>query len=348
MNADVAGVGGGAGAAAGADAGETRVMTPETLERYMRAVMSTRHPLSGAPLCELFIEPAERLLRLRTPATSSYPEIGTYDRLTFDVVEEPGHAGTWFELSVDAEGMGYEAYSLIMSVVDQLEAGQPFKNAVSEALASFRELLSKRKKMSDEQEIGLFGELGVFAHLVDTMGEERATSAWLGPENEEHDFVLPTCDLEVKTTRTEARVHMIGSATQLARSPERPLYLVSIQMTAAGAARTGETLPERVWRVRSLLDRSVRVFDERLRSLGWDDRTAEQLYTRKYIARSEPRAYFVDDEFPAISPDGIAAIVARPELVVGLVYRIDVTNLEACEPPAEIVGLCEGATQHGA
>lgn len=327
---------------------DTRVMTPETLERYMRASLTTRHPLSDAPVCELFVEPFEKSLRLRTPATSSQPEIGLYDRLAFDVVEEPGFDGTWFELTVDAEGMAYEAYSLIMSVVDQLEAGQPFKNSVSEALESFRELLSKRKKLSDEQEVGLFGELGVFEHLVNEIGEERATSAWLGPENEEHDFMLPACDIEVKTTRTEARVHMIGSATQLARSPERPLFLVSIQVTAAGAANTGEALPDRVWRVRKKLDRSLRVFDERLRSLGWEDRTAGDLYTRKYIARSEPRAYYVDDSFPAISPEGIASIVARPELVVGLVYRIDVTNLEACFPPIELDGFCEGAAEHGA
>lgn len=327
---------------------DTRVMTPETLERYIRADSPTRHPLSHDPLCELFVDPYEQSLRLRTPATPSHPEIGTYDRLAFDVVEEPGQDGVWFELTVDAEGMAYEAYSLIMSIVDQLDAGQPFKNSVSEALDSFRELLSKRKKLSDEQEVGLFGELGVFEHLVEVLGEERATAAWLGPENEEHDFILPTCDIEVKTTRTEARVHMIGSATQLARSPERPLFLVSIQVTAAGAAKTGETLPERVWRVRKKLDRSLRVFDERLRSLGWDDQMAGDLYTRKYIPRSHPSPYLVDDDFPAISPEGIAAIVARPELVVGLVYRIDVTALEACLPPIEILGFCEGAAENGA
>lgn len=322
---------------------ETRVMTPETLERYMRASLTTRHPLSHAPTCELFINPGECSLVLRTPATSSYPEVGAYDRLRFDLVEEPGYEGLWFELAVDADGMAYEAYSLIMSVVDQLEAGQPLKNALDDALAGFRELLSKHKKMSDEQEIGLFGELGLFSHLISTLGEEPAIAAWLGPENEEHDFVLPGYDVEVKTTRTEARVHMISSPTQLARSPERPLYLVSIQMTGAGAANMGETLPERVTRVRNQVNRSRRVFDERLRSMGWDDRTAEDLYTRKYIPRSEPRAYVVDEAFPSITPDGIAALLAKPELVVGLVYRIDMTNLEACLPPTELKGFCEGA-----
>ena len=30
------------------------------------------------------------------------------------------------------------------------------------------------------------------------------------------------------------------------------------------------------------------------------------------------------------------------------VYRIDVTNLEACAPPLELAGICEGADEHGA
>lgn len=329
------------------DTESNRVMTPETLEQYMRATVPTRHPLAGAPTCVLIIEPDARRLKLRTPATTSYPELGAYDRLSFDVVEEPGEDGVWFELSIDVEGMAYEGYSVIMSVVDQLEAGRPFRHSVDEALASFRELLSKRRKLSEEQEVGLLGELGLFAHLIGRIGEEAATAAWLGPENEEHDFVLPDFDLEVKTTTSEARVHVIGSATQLSRSPGRPLYLVSIQLTAAGASNEGETLPERVLRVRGLLSRSRRIFDERLRAIGWEPRISDDLYTRRFIDRSLPRAYAVMGDFPAIDPEGIASIIVRPELVVGLVYRIDVTALNAAEPPAVIEGFCEGRTPNG-
>ncbi|UBH05867.1 hypothetical protein K8P10_001378 [Leucobacter sp. Psy1] len=324
-----------------------RVMTPETLEQYVRATVPTRHPLSESPVCVLIIEPDSRRLKLRTPATNSYPELGSYDRLSFDVMEEPGEDGVWFELGIDVDGMAYEGYSVIMSVVDQLEAGRPFRHSVEDALASFRELLAKRRKLSEEQETGLFGELGLFAHLVGRIGEEAATAAWLGPEHEEHDFVLPEFDAEVKTTTSEGRIHVIGSATQLSRSPGRPLYLVSIQVTAAGASTEGETLPDRVRRVRGLLDRSRRLYDERLRSIGWEPSAAEDLYTRRFIDRSVPRAYAVTDHFPAIDHEGIASIIERPELVVGLVYRIDVTGLEAAEPPTVIEGFCERGKRNG-
>jgi hypothetical protein len=323
------------------------VFTPETLERYFHSTAPTAHPLSDTPVCLLLIEPDSRLLRLRTPATDYPADVGAYDRLGFDIVEEPGEEGLWFQLTVDADGMAYEGYSLIMSVVDQLAAGRPFRHSVSDALAAYRELLTRRRALSDEQEIGLFGELGVFAHLVETTGEEAATAAWLGPDSEEHDFVLAGCDLEVKTTRSESRVHVIGSATQLLPSPNRPLHLVSLQFTAAGAAAHGETLPQRVRRVRGLLARGTRVFEERLRAVGWDDLNADNVYTRGYVLRSHPRCYRVDEDFPAVVPDGIARIVRSPELVVGLVYRINVSGIPVGLPPAELAGFCEGSTADG-
>lgn len=323
------------------------LFTPETLDRYIRSTAPTVHSLSDTPVCLLLIEPDSRLLRLRTPATDSPADVGAYDRLGFDIVEEPGEGTLWFELSIDAAGMAYEGYSLIMSVVDQLEAGRSFRHSVSDALATYRELLTRRRALSDEQQIGLFGELGVFAHLVETTGEDAATAAWLGPDREEHDFVLDGCDLEVKTTRAESRVHVIGSATQLLSSPDRPLYLVSIQLTAAGAAVRGETLPERVRRVRALLTRGARTFEDRLRAVGWDDLNADDVYTRGYVLRSTPRSYLVDEEFPAVIPEGLAQIVHRPELVVSLVYRIDVTGLPVGSPPAELAGFCEGSTADG-
>ncbi|KAA9393011.1 PD-(D/E)XK motif protein [Kocuria coralli] len=318
-----------------------REFTVETLDRYMRAEVETRHVLSEMPRCEMIIDPRASRLVLRTPDAGSYPETGAYRRLAFEVVEEPGESGVWAELTVDASGMAYEAYSLVMSVVDQLEAGRPLKHALDESLATFKELLTKRWKLSEDQEIGLFGELGLFAHLVAELGEEAATSSWLGPENEEHDFVLPDFDAEVKTTRNETRAHVIGGLGQLAPSPARPLYLVSVQVTAAGAASEGQTLPERVNKVRAMLDSSARVFDEHLASLGWDPRTAADLYTQGYFARSEPRVYLVDIDFPAITHEGIASIVQRPELVVGAVYRIDVTAIEASTPPSQLSGYCE-------
>lgn len=330
------------------DDADPRVFTAETLAGYLASGLATHHPVSRAPWCELVVDAPRKVLVLTTPATDSMPDVAAYDRIRFDITDKLGDdAATMFELSVDVDGAAYEGYSLLMSVVDQLEHGASFRTAVAVSLATYRDLLSRARGLSDEQQTGLFGELGVLLHLFDTVGEEPALRAWLGPENEEHDFVTADVDLEVKTTLGERRVHMIGSASQLATTGDRPLYLISLQVTKAGDAADGETLPQRVARVRTRLGRQAYLVDDHLRRLGWDDDRALSLYRRRYLARTTPRAYLVDDAFPAIDHQDIARIVPQPELVLALAYRIDLTSLRWADAPALLDGFCEkGSHDH--
>ena len=170
--------------------------------------------------------------------------------------------------------------------------------------------------------------------LIANLGEDAALTAWLGPQSEEHDFALPDGDIEAKTTRTDRRVHVIHGASQLTPAPGRPLHLMSIQVTHAGAATRGRTLPEAIAGVRGRLHRGRTDFDGKLDSLGWDDHRAESLYTTRFLLRGEPAFYAVDDAFPAITAAGLARILRRPELVRAVDYRIDVTALEPVRPPA--------------
>ncbi|WP_062529101.1 PD-(D/E)XK motif protein [Demequina rhizosphaerae] len=322
------------------------MFTSETLSDFLASGLVTRHALSKAPRCELVIDAVRKELRLETPATESVPDVAAYDRIRFDVVDRIGDdAAALFQLAVDVDGAAYEGYSLLMSVVDQLEDGATFRSAVDIALATYRDLLSRARGLSDEQQTGLFGELGVLLHLMDSVGEEPALRAWLGPENEEHDFVLEDVDLEVKTTLGERRVHVIGSASQLSATGERPLYLVSLQVTKAGDAAGGETLPERVARVRQRLGRATHLIEEHLRRLGWDDDRALSLYRRRYLQRTQPRAYLVDEDFPAIDHHDIASVVSQPELVLAVSYRIDLTSLPWTQAPAVLDEFCEGASR---
>jgi len=109
---------------------------------------------------------------------------------------------------------------------------------------------------------------------------------------------------------------------------------MSPRTAAAGAAARGRTLPEAIEGVRGQLRRGRTDFDGKLESLGWDDHRAESLYTTRFLLRSEPAFYTVDDSFPAITAAGLAQILRRPELVRTVDYRIDVTALEPVRPPA--------------
>lgn len=322
----------------------TQHYTPDTLEKYFQAGVSTESVLGERPVCRLLIDPAAERLQLLTPAVGSEPDVAGYERIGFDLINILGEDGDWFEFTVDATGMHYEAYSLLESIVDQLNEGVTFRHAVSEALAAFKGLLSSRKHMSVEVQTGLIGELLVLQHVIASIGEDSAIAAWLGPQSEEHDFGFELFDAEVKTTRSELRVHQIGSASQLEGTPGRPLYLVSVQITPAGVATDGFSLPELIYLVKATLIQSKRAYSRYLERVGWYEGD-DDLYRNRYLMRSTPRAFLVDGDFPAITTTRIHEVVPQPELVSGISYRVEVTQLEQTAAPHPLEDFCEGTDQ---
>jgi len=316
-------------------------LTPETVEQYFRAKGVSRFPLSSRVDALLDIDPIRQRVVLHIPAVGELPDVSAFERIAVNRGPLSGHRGEWFLLDIDANGMRYEAYALAESVVDQLQHGATFRHAMSESLESLKDLLTKRKKLADEAEAGLIGELLVLKHVVQNFGEDSAIAAWLGPDAGEHDFGFEMFEAEIKTTRSEARVHVIGSETQLQPSPQRPLYLISIQITQAGKANQAFTLPSLVREARGLLDRNSRAFDDKLESLGWRE-DARDLYTSRFQFRSVPRAFRVDEEFPAITRPRIDGSVPQSVRVSGVTYRLDVTDLPYVGAPEPLSDFCEG------
>jgi hypothetical protein len=306
-------------------------LTAATLESYFatRRVVPVR--LADVPACTLRINAPADQLELWTPAEGPEPDVATLDRVGYHRVHVDD--ADWFVLVVDARGAHFEAYSLIAAVVDDLVAGRPFYAATARSLAAYRDLLALRGRLSEEKVIGLLGELLVLEHLLQTTDEGTAVDAWVGPRSEEHDFVLPDLDAEVKTTLGERRSHLIGSEHQLQSSKARPLWLVSIQLTRGGAAAEGFALTDAVQRVLAMLTTTATTVAAHLRTLGWREGDAD-LYREKYIPRSTPTAYLVDQRFPAITRHILEKSLTRPELVGHVTYRVDVTDLDAGVPPA--------------
>lgn len=317
-----------------------RDLTPDTVEEYFTAGAEAAFTLSASIGAVLEIDPPRQELRLLSPAVGAYPDVTTYERIRVERINLMGKPGDWFRLTVNATHMHYEAYVLIVSIVDQLESGASFRHAVSESLLGLKGLLSSRQRMSEEKEAGLIGELLVLGHAIDRRGEDFAMQAWLGPLSEEHDFGFERFDAEVKTTRSESRTHVIGSESQLQPAPDRPLYLMSIQITLAGASEDGFALPDLIELTRSKLDRTRRTFEAALQGLGWSDDDAD-LYRTRIQVRSVPRAYFVDGDFPAITGAKLDQVVPQRALVSGVSYRVDVSQLNFVAPPAPLDDFCE-------
>jgi len=313
-------------------------LDPKTVEEYFRLGAKSAFTLHTDPPVVMEIDPGREEIELRTPAAGSEPEVTPFERLSLARVQRDGTA--WFRLVVDARDMHYEAYVLLESIVDLLKSGASFRHAVSEAVSSLKDLLAGRSRLTEEKVLGLLGELLVLSHAIDVLGEEAAITSWLGPMAEEHDFAFAEFDAEVKTTKSESRVHVIGSETQLEPEPGRPLYLVSIQLTRAGLAEQGFTLPSLIADTRSRLDRSRRTFDAVIEGLGWRDMDAD-LYKVRYQRRSTPRAYLVDEEFPAITSGRLDQVVPKRPHVASVTYRVNVTDLDHARVGAPLDDFCE-------
>lgn len=311
-------------------------LTPETLERYFGAGSPVTVSLADRPTCLLKITPADDRLELWTPVDGAEPDVAAFSRVSVATVRREGE-GPWFVLGVDAHRARVEAYALVEAVVDNLVAGNSLRQATGQSIASFHDLLATRGRLSEERTIGLLAELLVLEQLLTSIGESTAVGAWLGPCRGEHDFALNDVDLEVKATLYERRSHLIGSETQLTANPYRPLWLVSIQLTRTGPSPDSFTLPELVARVRRRLIAETMAFDELLRSAGWREADAD-LYRERYLPRTLPAAYLVDDDFPAITRARVEAVIPHSEHVTAVSYRLDLTSWPPETPPAALDG----------
>jgi hypothetical protein len=99
-------------------------------------------------------------------------------------------------------------------------------------------------------------------------------------------------------------------------------------------------LPDLVDQIRSVLDRSRRTFDSALTHVGWEDYYRD-LYRARFQLRSTPRAYLVDDGFPAITRPRLDSVVPLTLLVSSVSYRVNVTALPFTAPLGALDDFCE-------
>ena len=319
-------------------AGGWHLSWPNLLE-YLNAGAPAMVRMSGTPDLDLVIDPAEQRIAIRGPwpGTWDVPDLAAYRHLETCVGADV--SGDWVEFAVSGRGVLQEAYPVLTSIADRVQLhGDGMGAAITGVLDSYRQLLSSLGRLSEQQELGLFGELFVLNHLMGSVGEDRAVSSWRGPMREEHDFGLDRFDIEVKATLSEDRSHRISSLTQLEPSPNRNLWLVSLQFTTHGVG--GTTLPESIQTMMdAMLSLTVRsMFVERLMDAGWD-LAHSNLYTRQFTLRSEVLTFRVTSEFPAITTHHLQSAGLPIERFSHVSYILSTAGLVADSPPTELQGL---------
>lgn len=318
---------------------DRRHISPQTLDDYVSAGAAATIPIVGHPEALLTVDPPNETLRLELSWDGEQPpHISDYVHISTDVHFRQGR--NWAVIAVHGTRFFADAYPLLRSIADQVQIeAATFAVAVQRALASYHDLLAAAGQMPIRDEIGLYGELLVVSHLITSLGPAQALQAWRGgDETEEHDFGLTDDDVEIKTTTSDQRRHWIGSLDQLQPTMGRQLWLLSIQLTGAGAGYA-ERLPNVIERIEAQLPAAFRItFQTRLAGTRYRAEQRPDSF-RLLRLRSEPACYLVDSSFPridrAILAGGGAALSSIDE--VNYAIRLDGLTPHP-NPPAPLSG----------
>lgn len=317
---------------------QPNTLTPDELRGILETEVPYRTRSGDNDQFLLTIDGVADTVSLESPLDGTAPAV---ENLRSIRVDEDETSGTYV-LTVDIGTVPEISYALVSSVLHDVTVGNSFGAALSSAIEAFRAAIARKPLLSEDKIVGLIGELTVFEHLVGAIGAESALEAWLGPEGEEHDFGIAETDLEVKTTTSEKRVHVISGIDQLKPRDGVPLWVLSLQVTRTGQGE-GRSLDDMCMKALSLAEAYGREVKSALKNAGWSTEDLG-LYSVRYGLRSVPRAYLVDDDFPSMTSERIAQVVPHFELVGDVRYRVDVSALPYGLPHQALSGFVEEGT----
>ena len=302
------------------------------LSVFLRHVDETdlvSYGVKGQPPCRIEVRPAEKVIDLFVLGDLSIPDTTTLRNI--HSLQVAHGAENWNRLRISWSHTPIESYTFACLVIDRiLDQGESLATATAVALAGIRDLLRRESALTDEQEVGLLGELLVLDSLVDQFGIGVAMDAWIGVDNEEHDFGMSDRDFEVKTTRAEHRTHWISSSTQLMAISGRDLRLISIQVTPRSLG-SALTLPDLVERIATKIGNRSAQYWRKLEAVGYL-KEDEELYQTKWALRTDIQEFEINSEFPKITPNELEKIGVNGTEVPEVRYRISLDGKSPATP----------------
>lgn len=143
----------------------------------------------------------------------------------------------------------------------------------------------RRKALSPDAQVGLFGELWLLKRLLESQLGAEAIQSWQGPLRAAQDFHVSGAAIEVKSTvGTRKFLARINSIEQL-DSEREPLFLCALNFLATDE---GVTLPEFIEQLREWFAAhgALKTFDALLLVMGYSDEHAAAYGTRYSLDRS--------------------------------------------------------------
>jgi hypothetical protein len=178
--------------------------------------------------------------------------------------------------------------------------------------------------LSQQAQVGLFGELWVLRQLLIPLCGIGVVNAWCGAQRAPQDFVVPgICAIEVKTTASRALTHVrIHGEGQLDDTGLTCLLLACLRLQRDEVA--GESLNDLVDALASavsVVPEFAAILEQRIADAGWFERH-RQRYELSRLVVAQKRFFRIRHGFPRLLRDILPGGTDQIE------YRLD---LRACE-----------------
>jgi hypothetical protein len=306
-----------------------RFIIYQTIQRHASSGVDHRVAVHGNPHLSMLIERNLRGLFLLVPYSQDCDQL--VDRFDVIKVSRIDHGGeNLLKIGTDRSELIGPVLTLLCDIADRIQLdGQETSVAVNETIDRWRGLLTSTPMLSGEAERGLLGELWLLERLIASRGPE-ALDTWHGPLGELHDFSMGQHGIEVKTTLSRERIHVVSNLQQLEPSEGTNLFVLSLQLRPDGTAGS-PTLPEAIdliaEQLRTDQTRAAK-FADLVRRVGYDEKHRSRFASR-YRLRTKPVLVRVDERFPAITRVNLAAFLGGEVSgrVVDVEYTISLDQL---------------------
>ena len=191
---------------------------------------------------------------------------------------------------------------------------------VMNRLKRWQRLLQKKsyKKLSKEEQMGLFGELKVLEeYIMPKYGHSDGIHGCVGSLGDKQDFLLEDKSIEVKSSRTTAgNIIWISSKEQL-NSEKKPLYLIICFLNETS---NGESIDQLVKTIINNIesDSVLNEFIEKVESYGFFPDISQDNLSKFKLEKVD--CYAVKEGFPKIPLVDISPVIKN------LKYSIDLTG----------------------
>ncbi|WP_374055828.1 PD-(D/E)XK motif protein [Rossellomorea sp. FM04394] len=247
------------------------------------------------------------------------------DRYFIEFIQADSETGDLFETIMQ---------NLFDHIVTQ-EADEPLFTVIFKVLEKWKSFFKRGgfKKLNEDQQRGLFGELWFMKRWIETNPETPPLllKGWGGPLSERVDFTTNKHGVEIKTVKDQINKKIrISNEKQLNITEAVPkiyLYVCYLEVSRS----IGLTLQDLADELREHFRRfSLQLslkFDDLLRSSGFDD----DEYTDLYMNVLKEETYEVDSQFPRIPADSLSNGISH------ISYSIDLTHCESSKIGSETI-----------